>query len=252
MFRQDIYLDSPWMNAAGTLGYLPPARWPVAGFNAKTMGAFVTNPVSLGARTPAAERCQLPYPGGALIHSGLPNPGLSRVLRRYAARWAQANLPIWVHLVGASPDEINQMVRRLEGCEGVLAVEVGISPDAQGDQALAFVEAAYGELPLIVQIPLTRVSEEWVKELPNLGVSAVCLGSPRGILPNDSGRPIGGRLYGPALFPLVLAGVRSTRSLGIPVIAGAGIYRVQDAQALLDAGAWAIQLDTVLWRGWLG
>jgi len=240
------------MNAAGTLGYLPPARWPAAGLSAQSMGAFVTNPVSLSARTPAAERCMLPFPGGALIHSGLPNPGLTRVLRRYAARWAQSNLPIWVHLIGDDPDEIHQMVRRLEGCEGVLAIEIGLPPDVQGSQALAFVEATYGELPLVVQMPLTRVSEEWVKELPSLGASAICLGAPRGVLPNDSGRPVGGRLYGPALFPQVLAGVQTARRLGIPVIAGAGIYRRQDAQTLLDAGAWAVQLDTVLWRGWLG
>jgi dihydroorotate dehydrogenase (NAD+) catalytic subunit len=252
MYRQDLALGSPWMNAAGTLGYLPPARWPVSGLDAKTMGAFLTNPVSLGPRTPAAGRALLPYPGGALLHSGLPNLGLSRVLRRFAARWAQTRLPVWVHLIGSVPDEIHQMVRRLEGVEGVQAVEIGIPPGATGDQALAFVEAAYGELPVAVHLPLTRVSESWVKELPGLGASAVCLGPPRGALPDGSGRLVAGRLYGPGLFPLVLAAVQAARGLGIPVIAGAGVYQQRDAQALFDAGARAVQLDTVLWRGWLG
>jgi dihydroorotate dehydrogenase (NAD+) catalytic subunit len=246
MLRQDLYLDSPWMNAAGMLGFAPPARWPVP----ETMGAFITNPISLGPRTPAAERNLLAYPGGALLHSGLPNPGLSRVLRKYGERWKQSSLPIWAHLIGSNPDEIRQMVERLEGREGVMAIELGLPPDARGDAALAFVEAAFGELPLVVQLPLTSAGEAWLKELPALGVSAISLGAPRGVLPNDTGRPISGRLYGPGLFPLLMAALHSTRRLGVPVIAGSGIYRRQDAQAVRDAGAWAVQLDTILWRGW--
>ncbi len=246
MYRQDLYLDTPWMNAAGMLGFAPPARWPVP----EPMGAFVTNPVSLGARTPAAERGLFAYPGGALLHSGLPNPGLSRVLRRYGERWGQSGLPVWVHLIGTNPDEIHQMVERLEGREGIMAVELGLPPDAHGDAALAFVEAAYGELPVVVHLPLTAAGEPWLSELPGLGVRALSLGAPRGSLPAASGGLVSGRMYGAALFPLMMAAIQSTRRLGLPVIAGAGIYRRQDAQALRDAGAWAVQLDTVLWRGW--
>jgi len=36
---------------------------------------------------------------------------------------------------------------------------------------------------------------------------------------------------------------------GLPVIAGGGVYTPEQAQALLDAGALAVQLDSVLWRG---
>ena len=133
------------------------------------MGAFITNPISLGPRTPAAERDLLAFPGGALLHTGLPNPGLSRVLRRFADRWAQSSLPIWPHLIGSNPDEINQMVRRLEGVEGVMAIELGIPPGTAGGEALEFVAAAFGELPLIVHLPLTAAGEGWLKELPRAG-----------------------------------------------------------------------------------
>src|SRR5512140_551772 len=128
MYRQDLSIDSPWMNAAGTLGFAPPARWPIS----EPMGAFLTNPVSLGPRTPAGDRCLVDFPGGLLLHSGLPNPGLSRVLRKYGERWQQSALPTWVHLIGANPDEIHQMVQRLEGLEGVMAIEVGVPPGASG------------------------------------------------------------------------------------------------------------------------
>jgi dihydroorotate dehydrogenase (NAD+) catalytic subunit len=246
MYRQELDLSSPWMNAAGSLGFAPPARWPIA----ETMGAFVTNPISLAPRSPAAERGLHSYPGGVLLHSGLPNPGMSRVLRKYCERWAQNNTPIWVHLIGAHPDEINQMVRRLEGKEGVMAVELGLSPEVHGEQALAFVEAAYGELPLVVHLPLTLAGEPWLNELAGLGVSAISFGAPRGMVKTGEKHMLNGRLFGPSLFPLIMAAVQTGRKLGIPIIAGAGVYRHQDAQTLRDAGALAVQLDTVLWRGW--
>jgi dihydroorotate dehydrogenase (NAD+) catalytic subunit len=246
VLRQDLFLASPWMNAAGMLGYAPTARMPLT----EPLGAFVTNPISVSARTPAAERSMLAYSGGMLLHSGLPNPGLRSVLKDHAARWAQSSLPVWVHLFGSSPEEIAQMVRRLEGVEGVMAIELGLPPDAEAAVVREYVEASYGELPLIVHIPLTAARETWLAELPRLGVSAISLGAPRGTLPNETGRPVSGRLYGPSLLPLCLAAVQCARKHGLPIIAGAGIYRRQDVQALRDAGAWAVQLDTVLWRGW--
>jgi dihydroorotate dehydrogenase (NAD+) catalytic subunit len=252
MIRQELYLSSPWVNAAGMLGCTLPARWPVPGIELGLLGAFITNPLSLSARSPANDRSAIRYPGGALLHSGLPNPGLERALRHYAERWAQSNIPVWVHLAGSSPEEIQRMVRRLEGYEGVLAVELGLPPRAGIEDTLKFVEAAYGELPLIVQIPLLVASEAWVSQLAALGASALSLGAPRGTALGEEGKPVSGRLYGPSLFPLTLHAVQVLRSQGLPVIAGPGVYRRQDAQALLDAGALAVQLDTVLWRGWAG
>jgi dihydroorotate dehydrogenase (NAD+) catalytic subunit len=187
-----------------------------------------------------------------LLHSGLPNPGLRRILRKYAPRWAQSALPVWVHLIGTNPGEIQQMVRMLEGREGVMAVELGLPPGIPAEEALALVEAAHGELPLIVHLPLTAAGEAWVASLAKYSVSAISLGAPRGALPVETKGLVSGRLYGPALFPLTLGAVQSLRKLGLPVIAGPGVYRRQEAQALLDAGAFAIQLDTVLWHGWAG
>ena len=58
-----------------------------------------------------------------------------------------------------------------------------------------------------------------------------------------------GRLYGPALFPQALAGVRGLAQAGVPVIGAGGVYSQAQAQAMLAAGALAVQLDAVLWRG---
>jgi dihydroorotate dehydrogenase (NAD+) catalytic subunit len=83
------------------------------------MGAFITNPVSLRPRTPAQGPRLLPFPGGFLLHSGNPNPGLRRVIQLYAGRWARSPLPVVVHLLAESPAEVSEMAERLERVDGV-------------------------------------------------------------------------------------------------------------------------------------
>ena len=247
MIRQDLVLDSPYLNAAGSLGFAPPAGWPLP----ERMGAFITHPVSPSRRTPAAGRAALPYPGGFILHTGLPNPGLRAVLRLYSRRWAHSQVPIWVHLIPETPDQTAQMIARLENVEGVMAIELSIPPEAPADECLALAAAALGELPLAVSVPLHRVREAWINHLPELGISALTLGAPRGVMLDAGGKPVSGRIYGPALFPQALAALMDLRPLGIPLIAGAGIFRRADAAALLAAGAAAVQIDAAVWKGFL-
>ena len=89
-----------------------------------------------------------------------------------------------------------------------------------------------------------------VARLAGLGVAALSLAAPRGALPNSGGEIIGGHLVGPGLFPQVLAAVRAARRSRLPLIASAGVYTREQGEALLQAGAWAVALDGVLWRGW--
>ena len=240
----DLEISSPFMNAAGALGFTPPARWSWP----EPPGAFVTNTVSLSARTPAQTRALLPYPGGYLLHSGLPNPGFKSVLRQHAAAWGRSQLPIWVHLLADKPEEIHAMALRLEEVEGVTALEVGIPPQAQPGLILDLLQAALGELPVIAAVPLNMAGQPWLDKLPALGLRAVTLSAPRGSLPGEAGVLVSGRLCGPGLFPQVLAAVKNLRTLGLPLIAGAGVYSLPNAQTLLQSGAAAIQLDGVLWR----
>jgi dihydroorotate dehydrogenase len=36
---------------------------------------------------------------------------------------------------------------------------------------------------------------------------------------------------------------------GVPVIGGGGVYKQEQVEAMKEAGALAVQLDAVLWRG---
>ena len=87
--KYDLEISPPLMNAAGTLGFAPEPKGAV---NLELLGAFITNPISLQARTSATTRTSLPYPGAFLLPSGYPNPGLRTAMRRYAARWARSSM----------------------------------------------------------------------------------------------------------------------------------------------------------------
>jgi dihydroorotate dehydrogenase (NAD+) catalytic subunit len=58
-----------------------------------------------------------------------------------------------------------------------------------------------------------------------------------------------GRLYGAALFPILLDLLsRWTDKVSIPIIACGGIASAEDAMACLNLGAAALQIDALLWR----
>ena len=245
MPKKEFIFRAPLLNAAGSLGYAPKPEGPIA---LDLLGAFITNPLSLSPRKPARGPRLLPHPGGFLLHTGHPNPGLKAALRTYSSRWDRASLPILVHLLAETPSAIARAVERLEEVDGVAGLELSIPPDETAAGMLALIQAAVGELPVMLQLPLDRAqSLAW--EAASSGVAALSLGPPRGALPGPEGALIQGRLYGPALLPHTLAAVEALHSLALPLIAGCGIYGESDVQACLEAGAAAVQLDAVLWKG---
>ena len=233
------------MNAAGSLGFFPNPRAPV---DWGQFGAFVTNPISRKSRKPAKAPRLLPFPGGALLHSGHPNPGFSSAVRKYSGRWRRASLPVIVHLLGGSPEEVKDMIVRLEEIENVIAVEINLPAEIETAEAVEIIQAAVGELPVIVRVPLTR-GEELGAAAIQAGASAVSLGPPRGALPKAENDLVYGRLYGPGMFSQALRAVGELVKLGIPVIGAGGVYTQEQADAMLAFGAVAVQLDTALWRG---
>jgi dihydroorotate dehydrogenase (NAD+) catalytic subunit len=246
MSKFSLAFDPPVMNAAGSLGFAPN---PHGAVDLRRLGTFITNPVSLRARTPARGRRFIPYPGGFLLHTGHPNPGLRSVVHHHSAQWSRSPLPVWVHLLAQESNELARMVRSLESVEGIAGVEIGLVPDVSAEAVGPFLTAAQGELPVIVRLPLERASELAESSIA-AGAAAVSLGAPRGALTTNGGELAQGRLYGPAIFPLALAVVRTLAVRGVAVIGAGGVYGQSDIDAMLSAGALAVQLDAGLWLGY--
>ena len=248
--KRDLYFSKPLMNAAGSLGFAPDLR---TGIPLDSFGAFVTNPFSLRPRMPAAPPEVVEYPGGFLLHTGLPNPGFSTGIKRYASRWDKSDLPVIVHLMADRPEETQRMVRMLESHENVMAAELGFAPLLADDIILLTLEMCLGELPLIFSVPVEQVLSLGPRLIQE-GAQAISIAAPRGALPEarqegeENRRVITGRLYGQSLFPRSLETVYSAAKLGLPIIGAGGVWTNENADAMLSVGALAVQVDAALWN----
>jgi dihydroorotate dehydrogenase len=241
--KRDLYFSKPLMNAAGSLGFFPDAR---TGIPLDSFGAFVTNPISLRPRLPTAQPALIDFPGGFLLHTGLPNPGLSNVLKKYSAKWSRSSLPIIVNLMADRPEETKQMVQSLENTENVMAVELGFAPLLADDIILLILEMCLGELPLIFSLPVEQVLSLGPRLIQD-GAVAISISAPRGALKSREGQLTTGRLYGPSLFPRSLETVYSASKLDIPIIGNGGVWSEKGVADMLSAGAIAVQVDGSLW-----
>ena len=245
--KRDLYFSKPLMNAAGSLGFAPDLRVLGELGGLGTFGAFVTNPISLRPRQPTAQPTVIEYPGGFLLHTGLPNPGIYGALKKYSAKWTRSDLPIIVHLMADRPEETQTMVRMLESQENVMAVELGFAPLLADDILLLTLEMCMGELPLIFSLYVEQVLSLGPRLIQD-GADAISIAAPRGALITDHSTLITGRLYGPSLFPQTLETVNNAVKLGLPVIGSGGVWSKDNADGLLSVGALAAQVDAALWN----
>jgi dihydroorotate dehydrogenase len=243
--RQELVLKKPFVNSAGFMGFYPDSKYSPLW---QELGAFITNPISYCPRKPAENRACLSYPGGILLHTGLPNPGFEVVLRRYALRWSRSVCPIIVHLMAEEPGSLGYMTRRLETCENVVAIELGFAPGMEKEEIESLILAAQSELPLIVCFS-QRQAALMATHLAELPIAMLHLGDIRGMLAGAGDSLIAGRLYGPALLPQVTEYVTTYAGLGVEIMAGGGVYSKADAEYLFRAGAKTVSLDTLLWYG---
>ena len=245
--KRDLVIDPPLVNAAGTMGFYPNPKsindW-------HFMGAFITNPVSFNPRKPAETRACVHYASGFLLHSGLPNPGFKAVLKRYQARWAKAPLPVIVHLMAEEVDSLRLMIRQLESIENVIGVELGFTPQMHVETVNTLLASANSELPVVLGLNPQQVST-YVHILQEGTVAMVRISEPRGMLPTADGQLLHGRLFGPAVFAETLSVVHTLAGEGLKVIGGGGVYTMAQVKAMRQAGAVAVALDAVLWRGGL-
>jgi dihydroorotate dehydrogenase (NAD+) catalytic subunit len=256
--KRGLSLANPVMNASGVLGFAGENRGLI---DFAGLGAFVTNALTATPRTAAHPPNAIQLPNGVLIHTGLPNPGVNAALRRYAREWQRLGPPIIVHLAATTPGEVRRSVAQIERVEAVSGIELGLRDGVLRDEAVTLVRAALSGLPLIVRLPILSACE-LCEAIVRSGADALTVGAPpRGLalLPNGKGSTgegesakVTGRLYSPDNFPDALEAVRqvveATRETPLPIIGAGGIYAVENALAMLAAGAAAVQVDGVAWR----
>lgn len=239
-----LLLRSPYLNTAGFFGFCPTRQHPAL----DGLGAFITNPISPRRRSVAADRTLMEFAGGVLIHTGLPNPGFPACVKKYSSQWKRSPLPIWVHLLVENGNDLKHMLQSLEECEGVTAIELDLSFSDDIHTWHDIILASSSKLMVIVDVPLAGVNDEQIKILKEANVSAISIAPLRGSLPDESGRLVSGRLFGPGFFSQTLKTLQKLTLTGFPVIASGGIFTKPQADICLQAGAAAVKFDLALWK----
>jgi len=159
------------------------------------------------------------------------------------------------------PEETRHMVRALETHENVMAAELGFAPLLADDILSLTLEMCLGELPLIFSLPVEQVLSLGPR-LIQRGAQAISISAPRGALPTEhpslntdqlntdkliTDKLTTGRLYGPSIFPRALETIYSAAKIGLPIIGAGGVWSKENAEAMVSAGALAVQVDAALW-----
>jgi dihydroorotate dehydrogenase (NAD+) catalytic subunit len=244
--KHTLIVESPLLPMAGTIGFGDE----YAGLlNLNAFGALVTNPVTTAPRSPANGARVIPLAAGMLMHTGLPNPGLRVVLGDMAEVWARLALPVIVHFVPVSLEDLRRALGRLDEADHVAAVEIGLNDDIpQADAVMLTREAGKTEKPALIRLPF-GAPMAMVRAVADAGADALVLSAPpRGTARDAAGHLVSGRIYGPMNKPLALRHVGQAAQLSnAPVIAAGGIHTPDDARDFLEAGAVAVQIDSLVW-----
>ncbi len=245
--KTGLAIRSPVMPAAGIAGYsseradvIDWSRW----------GAFVTNRVTARPRLPSGEPVTIDLGAALFVHTGISNPGIVAVIKENQPAWKRVGVPVIVHVASLTPDDVAECVVRLAIIDSVTGVELGVRDEEDEGAIAALVAAAVevGAQPILVRLPLEQAAE-YAPTCAEAGADALVIASPpRGTLPHGGGF-VSGRLYGRGTLPLTLRAVRETvDKVNLPIVASGGVHTLEDAQALLAAGASAVQIDTLIWR----
>lgn len=246
--KQSLSLTTPVIGASGIFGFAGEYGRLI---DLSKLGAIVTNAVTLKPRRAASGTRVVALDSGILVHTGLPNPGIHRVYRTYAAKWRTATTLIIVHIAATSPDEVAQCAQALDHADGIAGIEIGLNDQSTRQDAHAMIGAArqHTHLPILAKLPLYSALETAAVSEEAGADALVVAAPPRGTARDPiTGQLVGGRLYGPWLKPLALRSVgQISRQVKIPVIGCGGIHNPGDARDYLEAGAIAIQIDTIAW-----
>jgi dihydroorotate dehydrogenase (NAD+) catalytic subunit len=246
--KNPLQVESPVMPAAGTMGFGDSYSGLI---KFEKLGAFVTNPVTYTPWSPASGTRVVHLDSGLLIHTGLPNPGISKLMSKYRDLWNNFAMPVIMHVVGTSAEHVRKCASRIDAEHAVDALELGLNDDIPWKEADQMIRGAVGntDKPVLVRVPFTEaLTLADAADQAGAGAVVVCA-PPRGSARDPlTGRLVTGRVYGPIVKSMVLRLVeQAAGKLEAPVIGCGGIHSEADARDYIEAGAKAVQVDTLTW-----
>ncbi len=232
--KRSLTLASPLILATGSM-------------DSTDIGALVTYPLTLAPRSGGRSPRVVEVPGGFMLRTGAANPGLAHVLREYGRAWAASPCPIIVAFAAQAESRWAEMAARLERVPGVGGIELHLNPTMDAVGTIRATRAAT-DLAILAKLDLDN-AREIAAGCIQAGANALVIGrAPRGMAFVD-GRAWYGRLYSPAVQPIVLGVVAEIAALqlGVPLVACGGVHTAGDVRAYIAAGAVAVEIDSAAW-----
>ncbi len=256
-----LRLSNPILAASGTFGYGVEFADVV---DLNQLGGIVVKGLSLEPMEGAPPPRLCETPSGMLNAVGLQNIGVHAFVTEKLPKLRQYRTPVIANVFGHTTDEYVEVIRVLEGAEGLAAYELNISCPNVKRGGLQ-----YGSDPSLAGevIEAARKAAKrplWVKLSPNVtditliaraaesaGADALTVANTYPAMSVDFrtrksrlGNPTGG-LSGPAIRPITMKLVYEvSRAVRVPVIGLGGISSAEDILEYLVVGATAVQVGT--------
>lgn len=256
-----LKLKNPVMTASGTFGYGPEYAEFI---DLNRLGAIVVKGLSLEPKEGNPPPRIVETASGMLNSIGLQNVGITAFIKDKLPFLRRFATPVIVNFFGDSLDEYAEAAARLEGVDGIHALEMNIScPNKQAGWSVFGTDPAVTcevvtavrkktTLPLIVKLSpnvtdialMARVAEESGADalslINTLTGMAIDVRTRRPKLAN-----IRGGLSGPAIKPVAVRMVYDVyKAVKIPLIGMGGIMQAEDALEFMLAGATAVAVGT--------
>jgi len=255
-----LKLKNPIMLASGTCGYVSELA---AAIRVEQLGAVIPKTVTLTPRAGNPPPRTVETPCGLLNSIGLDNDGIDHFLRHHLPYLCTLRTRVIVNVAGKSAEEFAVLCERLDGQEGVAAIELNLScPNVAGGIDFAtkpeLTERAVRRCRDATGLPLIAKLTPNVTDIAQIAQAAVAGGADAISAINTVlglavdwrqrrtrlGAGLGG-LSGPAIKPIALRCVwQVARAVDRPVIGIGGISSIDDVMEFLITGATAVQIGT--------
>ena len=257
----DLKLKNPVMTASGTFGYGLEFEdfVPLNG-----IGAIIVKGTTLAPRQGNDYPRMAETPMGMLNCVGLQNKGVDYFCRNIYPQLLPTGGTFIVNVSGSSPEDYAECAARVDGLDGIPALELNISCPNVKDGGMAFGVTTKGAASVVRAVRERYHKTLIVKLSPNVtdiaeiaraveaeGADSVSLintlmGMAVDIEKRKRVLSIGtGGLSGPAVKPVALRMVyQVAHAVKIPVIGLGGIMTAKDAVEFLMCGATAIEIGT--------
>jgi dihydroorotate dehydrogenase (NAD+) catalytic subunit len=256
-----LHLKNPVIAASGTFGYgIEFAQLT----DLNRLGAIIVKGLSLEPMEGAPAPRLVPTAAGMINAVGLQNVGVRRFISEKLSALRSYSTPIIANVFGRSVEEYAEVVRHLEGAEGLTAYELNISCPNVACGGIQFGSDPKMAAQVVAASRKAARRALWVKLSPNVadigmiakaaeeaGGDALTVANTYPAMSVDFrsrksriGNPTGG-LSGRAIKPITLRLVHEAfRAVRIPILGLGGIDTAEDVLEYFVVGASAVQVGT--------